>query len=406
MQDLEYLYNTSTLAAQAIRLAIGWNGSAGTQALYLATTTNDVGWCSQADNIAGFDLTKIADFYYVNDKGVVVKEIRALTLIHEIIHSFVGLNLDDPEVTVPSLDAFLNSTADHMGATVERQNQIAAQLGLSSNHQVSYFAAGTSSTFASLQLQSISYSDGATIDNARIGDTGVNLIDHTGSVHSARRDLIFGLGGNDIIESGGGRDFVYGGEGIDNIFGGDGDDVLYGDGRAGDGVTGTADFLYGEGGSDTLIGGAGADHIDGGDGFDTVSFADMASVVLDLATPANSSGDLQGDVYLNIEQFSLTAGADFFVGAGANDRVLGGAGNDDLSDERTIAFLDLVDDPDGIVVEVDDPRRRDLNAGGSLDTRQRQASAQYWDGLAAPAGGVRAESVRPHHSCRGPRART
>ena len=92
-------------------------------------------------------------------------------------------------------------------------------------------------------------------------------------------DTIFGLGGDDTIFAGDGNDWVIGGDGEDNIFGNAGNDALKGGGGA--------DHLDGGSGNDTLGGGSGADALNGGTGTDTVNYNDPLWASW---SPANRSG--------------------------------------------------------------------------------------------------------------------
>lgn len=61
-------------------------------------------------------------------------------------------------------------------------------------------------------------------------------------------------------------------------------------------------MLYGGDGDDTLMGAAGTDRLEGGAGLDLASDADAeAGVRVDLATPAQNTGDAKGDIYVGIE---------------------------------------------------------------------------------------------------------
>jgi Ca2+-binding RTX toxin-like protein len=137
------------------------------------------------------------------------------------------------------------------------------------------------------------------------GTDAADLIDATHTVAgqplpTSDADLIYGLGGGDIIaalggddqvEGGdgkdtiagdGGNDWIDGGKGKDTITGGDGDDTILGrkgkddlHGDAGNDVlkgNGKDDVLRGGDGDDVLIGGPGRNKLYGGDGNDTFVF--------------------------------------------------------------------------------------------------------------------------------------
>jgi Ca2+-binding RTX toxin-like protein len=124
---------------------------------------------------------------------------------------------------------------------------------------------------------------------ARLGSGGADVIRLDGPattsgragadriLGSAGRDLLFGDGGNDVIEGRAGRDRLLGGTGDDRLYGGGLADLLAG--NQGDdrlfGGTGH-DRLYGGGDDDRLSGGGGADLINGGAGNDTLRGGDGA----------------------------------------------------------------------------------------------------------------------------------
>jgi Ca2+-binding RTX toxin-like protein len=130
-----------------------------------------------------------------------------------------------------------------------------------------------------------------------------------------------GAAGNDTLLGGSGADVLEGGDGSDSLKGNEGDDTL----RGGDGN----DTLIGNAGNDWLEGGAGADGYNGGNGWDTVAFGSSA-IVLDLATPSNSTGDAAGDTYDLIEEFHGSSAADTMIADSIGRNFNGAAGNDTL----------------------------------------------------------------------------
>jgi Ca2+-binding RTX toxin-like protein len=217
-----------------------------------------------------------------------------------------------------------------------------------------------------------------TVDVTQI--PGVHLVgDDTGNTLTGTEgdDTLIGAGGNDIIHGLGGNDFLEGDAGADTIDGGNGFDLASwlpetsgltldftnqannAGSAAGDTVTNveafyltnSADhftgadsfaFVYGFGGDDTITGssvsdiidgGPGADTIDGGGGFDYVSYYSSANpVTLDLANPANNTGDAHGDVITNAEAYILTSHDDTFVGTNSGQNIVFGyEGNDTLT---------------------------------------------------------------------------
>lgn len=113
---------------------------------------------------------------------------------------------------------------------------------------------------------------GCTITNLSTGVTqvGVECIgtddpeEITGIDQQApTKEVIFGMGGNDIIRGGDGPDFICAGDGEDEVYGEDSHDRL--DGGEGD------DMLFGGPGKDRLFGRNGNDILEGGEGNDILS---------------------------------------------------------------------------------------------------------------------------------------
>lgn len=78
------------------------------------------------------------------------------------------------------------------------------------------------------------------------------------------KDIIYGLGGNDLIATYEEDDYIEAGAGNDTVFGGEGDDII--EGQVGN------DILYGGEGNDFIRGGYGVDHMQGDAGIDTFVF--------------------------------------------------------------------------------------------------------------------------------------
>ena len=113
------------------------------------------------------------------------------------------------------------------------------------------------------------------------------------------------------------------------------------------------DTMLGEGGDDTLEGSAGADTMDGGSGDDAVRYT--AAVRLDLDDPDNNVGQAEGDVFIDVERFIFSNGADTvfgdaedndFAGNGGADKLAGLEGDDTLDGGGGNDFLAGGDDDD------------------------------------------------------------
>jgi Ca2+-binding RTX toxin-like protein len=188
------------------------------------------------------------------------------------------------------------------------------------------------------------------------------LTDHADTfVGGAANDVVFGHGGDDVLDGGLGADFMVGGGGNDIYFvdhendtvselsgldevrttlatyrapGGGGIEIVTGM-RTDGGQT-----LVGHDGDNTLNGGAfndtlegrgGADVLNGGAGVDDAAYREaVSSVTINLTTGVHG-GDALGDTYSSIERFQLSDRDDSFTGAGGADIVFGHLGNDTLS---------------------------------------------------------------------------
>ncbi|PTW58862.1 T5SS/PEP-CTERM-associated repeat protein [Breoghania corrubedonensis] len=225
------------------------------------------------------------------------------------------------------------------------------------------------------------------------GDAGANIIDAGDG-----NDILQGRDGDDTLRGGNGNDVLRGGEGADTLDGGagidwvdystsaagvvinlantaaetggeaEGDtligveyvlgsahaDTIMGDGAANalrgysgnDNLMGGAgdDYLRGEDGNDILRGDAGADRLDGGAGNDWASYYNSsAGIVINLSDgAAESGGDAEGDVLIDVEYILGSTHNDVIMGDGntnvlrgygGNDNLMGGAGNDILRGE-------------------------------------------------------------------------
>lgn len=281
------------------------------------------------DSYVTFDLD-IADIWYFDEKGTLVKGAKILTVIHELYH--VHTKGRDP-------DNDLQQTADHdfAGPVLAFQNAVADELGLPK--QISYHAAvlddsGMDPRFA-LLVAGQSYTQGEIIDHAILGDARFTA--NADSISLAARtddsrDLMIGLTGDDTLNGGGGRDFLWGGHGDDSLVGGNGDD-----------------WLGGEAGNDQLEGGQGNDQLEGLEDNDAISGGEGN----DSAWGGNGNDTINGDA--GDDQLVGGEGADSITGGDdhdtlwgeeGNDTIQGGAGNDELygGDGQNILQGDAGDD--------------------------------------------------------------
>ncbi|NVJ70473.1 MAG: hypothetical protein HWE08_08980 [Alphaproteobacteria bacterium] len=168
---------------------------------------------------------------------------------------------------------------------------------------------------------SIDLETGISDGGAAAGDSLLNIEDVAGSrtsdmlVGDENANLLVGWGGNDTIDGAEGDDQLYGNRGNDILSGGAGDDIL--------------------------VGGAGSDTLDGGEGIDTAYyFSNFSSVTVDLSAGTVSGGEAQGDVLINIENVSASAGNDHLIGNDFANQLSGGGRADTLEGRAGDDILD------------------------------------------------------------------
>lgn len=91
------------------------------------------------------------------------------------------------------------------------------------------------------------------------------------------------------------------------------------------------DIMQGSGQSDIFEGGQGGDYMDGGAGLDSAYYSTATTgVVIDRLDPGRNTGDAAGDYFVSIEGYSLTAYGDSFEGADPLNFVYGLGGADQM----------------------------------------------------------------------------
>ncbi|WP_138473388.1 M10 family metallopeptidase C-terminal domain-containing protein [Poseidonocella sp. HB161398] len=132
----------------------------------------------------------------------------------------------------------------------------------------------------------------------------------------SRSDEIHGQQGNDVIRGGTGADVLFGDDGEDRIYGGDGADIV----RGGD----DNDTLIGNDDGDTLFGGEGDDYINGSYGNDMIYAGRDNDRVYGGANDDFLYGDLGDDMLRG------GTGDDVLNGNAGQDNLAGGSGDDAL----------------------------------------------------------------------------
>ncbi len=181
-------------------------------------------------------------------------------------------------------------------------------------------------------------------------------------IGSEDRDILWGVvGSKNLLLGLGGNDVLHGQNLADHLEGARGDDWLYG--------AGGNDTLIGGEGNDVLNGGAGADLLIGGTGIDTVDYsasggAAQVGVTVDLSAGEGSGGEAEGDLYFGIENIIGTSAADTLLGnssanvidAGASaiagDVILAGGGDDTVLIGANAATADGGDGFDRLVLNL------------------------------------------------------
>jgi hypothetical protein len=245
---LEALYTNSLTARELLD-----RGVAGSD-IWLLNRTGAGSGAVENSRTAGIDLTQATTFQWMGRDGHFQLERLGGNVIHELIHAIDGTH----DLADPFSGAALGSQPrpynafnfDHLGLTVEKQNEIFQEMGWGDGYwQVGYDA--TLDVNRPLLRTDISYSLGNTIDIAYF-DSARNqtpdVLDLSNRLDNSN-DLIIGFGGDDVIRGGAGRDYLYGSIGNDTFFGGSGSNFIDGGDRVtflADDGTDTVDYTTGD----------------------------------------------------------------------------------------------------------------------------------------------------------------
>jgi Ca2+-binding RTX toxin-like protein len=284
---------------------------------------------SAADPFIVTDTVAAGKAHFFNSFGKLVKADLGLIIVHELAHIYLGKDDSPAGATDATMDG---KNWDFRGEVVDEANDIARNANLTQQIRMSYQAVtidGT--TLHSLFTTNVSYTDNNQIDIARLDLAGANSMNHGQNTHHLR-DLMFGLGGDDVMKAGKGRDYVYGGTGNDTLWGGDGNDVL-----------------VGEADDDTFLGGRGDDLIWGGDKASTYQGSGDGT---DIADYSQVRGHIEIGFDAATNKLSVEDGEGGTDTLASIERVMGSARNDSFTftGSGTDAKVDMTDVVDGYVL--------------------------------------------------------
>jgi Ca2+-binding RTX toxin-like protein len=216
---------------------------------------------------------------------------------------------------------------------------------------------------------------------------------------------------NDWLDGGPGADVLNGGAGVDrasyststvgltanvlNPLQNTGD--AFGDSYVGiEGLQGSNfnDTLIGDFGNNFLIGGPGADVLNGGAGNDIADYRTATQgLTVDLATPANNTGDATGDTFISIERLRGSNFDDSLYGNGGSNTLDGGAGADHLDGGGGFDYARYQSATTGVIASLLNPASNTGDAAGDsyiwieglwgsdfADTLIGDANGNYLDG--------------------------
>jgi Ca2+-binding RTX toxin-like protein len=244
---------------------------------------------------------------------------------------------------------------------------------------VSYSDDGLDQAGIATQGVSVNLATGQATDNWGGTDTLSNIENVVGS---ALDDVITGNDAVNILNAGAGADTLDGGAGFDfaaytnatsgltvdlgnpsnNTGEAEGDTFANIEGLQGSGFN---DTLVGDGQNNFLGGRGGADILNGAAGTDYADYRESTSgITVDLANPANNTGNAVGDSYISIEGIRGSSFDDTLVGNSGSNVLRGGAGADVLNGAGGLDMADYFDSATAITVSLFNPGINSGDAAG------------------------------------------